>query len=65
MIKFVKDEMIKKDDVYKSHTVSVASGEPASSTSMPAARRKPGVAKPITNGKLLKAGGPSKAPAVS
>ncbi|KAH8835554.1 myosin-1 [Flagelloscypha sp. PMI_526] len=59
-IKFVKDEMVKKDDTYKSHTVHVASGEPASSVSRPPAKRKAGVVRPITSGKLLKAGGPSK-----
>lgn len=30
-MKFVKDEKIKRDDVYKSHVVSVPSGEPANS----------------------------------
>jgi len=58
-IQFVRDETIAKDDVYKSHTVHVPSGEPPSSTSRPAARRKPGIVRPITQGKLLRAGGPS------
>lgn len=58
-IQFVRDENIAKDDVYKSHTVRVPSGEPPSSTSRPAARRKPGIVRPITQGKLLRAGGPS------
>ena len=31
LIKFQKDEMVKKDDVYKSHVVTVCSGEAASS----------------------------------
>jgi len=64
-IKFVKDETIAKDDVYKSHIVHVPSGEPASSTSRPAAKRKPGIVKPITQGKLLRAGGPSNVCPVS
>ncbi|KAI7864312.1 P-loop containing nucleoside triphosphate hydrolase protein [Spinellus fusiger] len=34
-MKFVKDEKIKQDDVYKSHVVSVPSGEPANSDSFP------------------------------
>ncbi|THV07471.1 hypothetical protein K435DRAFT_833368 [Dendrothele bispora CBS 962.96] len=59
-IKFIKDETVQKDDQYKSHTVHVPSGEPPNSTSRPPAKRKPGVVRPITEGKLLKAGGPSK-----
>ena len=58
-IAFKKDETIVRGDVYKSSTVSVATGEPASSVSKPAPRRKPGVVKPITSGKLLRPGGPS------
>ncbi|KAH7886055.1 P-loop containing nucleoside triphosphate hydrolase protein [Phlebopus sp. FC_14] len=60
LIKFVKEETITKDDVYKSHTVLVASGEPPNSTSRPPAKRKPGTVRPITQGKLLRAGGPSE-----
>lgn len=30
-MKFVKDEKVKRDDVYKSHVVNVPSGEPANS----------------------------------
>jgi len=52
-----------KEDAYKSSTVSVASGEAASSLSRPPAQRKAGVARPIANGKLLRAGGPGSAPA--
>ncbi|KAK0233583.1 P-loop containing nucleoside triphosphate hydrolase protein [Armillaria fumosa] len=59
-ITVVRDETIKKDDIYKSHTVRVPSGEPAGSLSRPPAKRKAGVVRPITQGKLLKAGGPSK-----
>jgi myosin-1 len=58
-IKFIKDETVKKDDVYKSHVVHVPSGEPPSSLSRTPAKRKPGVVRPITQGKLLRAGGPS------
>jgi len=61
-IKFTKDERIAKDDVYKSHTVSVASGEAPGSLSRPPAKRKPGIVRPITQGKLLRAGGPSEKP---
>lgn len=58
-ITFRKDETVKKDDVYKSHPVSVCSGEPATSLSMPPARRKPGIVRPVTGGKLLRPGGPA------
>ena len=58
-IKFVKDETITRDDVYKSHTVRVASGEPPNSLSRPSAKRKPGIVRPVSEGKLLRAGNPS------
>lgn len=58
-IQFIRDEKVANDDNYKSHTVRVPSGEPPSSTSRPAAKRKPGIVRPITQGKLLRAGGPS------
>ncbi|CUA68257.1 Myosin-1 [Rhizoctonia solani] len=59
LIKFIKDETVPRDDVYKSHTVHVPTGEPASSQSRPVPKPKPGQAKPITQGKLLRKGGPS------
>ena len=59
-IKFVKDETVTKDDSYKSHVVHVPSGEPPDSLSRPPAKKKPGVVRPISKGKLLRAGGPSK-----
>lgn len=58
-IKVIKDETVQKDDVYKSHAIHVPSGEPPNSVSRPPAKRKPGIVRPITEGKLLKAGGPS------
>jgi myosin-1 len=61
-ITVIKDETITKDDAYKSHKVHVPSGEPPSSVSRPPAKRKPGVVRPITQGKLLRAGGPSDKP---
>jgi len=60
-IKFIKDETVQKDDMYKSHTVHVPSGEPANSRSRLPAKRKAGVVRPITEGKLLRKGGPSGA----
>lgn len=63
VIKFTRDESVQKNDIYKSHEVRVGSGEPPNSVSRPPARRKPGVVKPVTQGKLLRPGGPGKAPA--
>lgn len=57
-ITFVKDEN-GDDDAYKSHKVHVPSGEAPNSVSRPPAKRKPGVVRPITQGKLLRKGGPS------
>ncbi|KAJ3929553.1 MAG: myosin-1 [Lentinula lateritia] len=59
-IKAVKDETIQKDDLYKSHAIHVQSGEAPTSLSRPAAKRKPGAVRPITQGKLLRPGGPTK-----
>jgi hypothetical protein len=59
-IKAAKDETVPRDDVYKSHTIHVPTGEPSNSLSRPPAKRKEGVVRPITQGKLLRAGGPSK-----
>ena len=59
-IKAMKDETVPRDDVYKSHTIHVPSGEPPNSLSRPPAKRKEGVVRPIKEGKLLRAGGPSK-----
>jgi myosin-1 len=58
-IDFKKDETIQRGDVYKSSAVSVPSGESPTSVSRPPARRKPGIVRPITQGKLLRPGGPS------
>ena len=57
-ISFTRDETVPRDDVYKSHTVHVPTGEPVNSVSRPAAKRKAGVVRPITKGKLLRPGGP-------
>jgi hypothetical protein len=60
-IKFIRDETVQppNGDIYKSHTVHAPTGEPPNSTSRPAAKRKAGVVRPITKGKLLRPGGPS------
>ncbi|KAI1793106.1 P-loop containing nucleoside triphosphate hydrolase protein [Ganoderma leucocontextum] len=64
-IKFIKDETVPRNDTYKSHTVHVPSGEPTFSQSRPVPRKKEGVVRPITQGKLLRRGGPSDKPAAS
>ncbi|KAI0368857.1 myosin class I heavy chain [Pilatotrama ljubarskyi] len=64
-IKFIKDETVQRGDMYKSHTVHVPSGEPPTSQSKPPPRPKEGVVRPITQGKLLRKGGPSDRPAPS
>ncbi|KAF7792267.1 hypothetical protein EIP86_003303 [Pleurotus ostreatoroseus] len=64
-VKFIKDETIKHGDIYKSHSVHVPSGEPPNSLSRPPAKRKEGVVRPITQGKLLRKGGPDKKPTTS
>ena len=58
-VKFIKDETVPRNDTYKSHTVHVPSGEPPSSLSRPMPKKKEGVVRPITQGKLLRKGGPS------
>ncbi|TDL28109.1 hypothetical protein BD410DRAFT_739578 [Rickenella mellea] len=64
-IKVIRDETVPRNDVYKSHTIHVPSGEPPTSKSRPPAKRKPGVVRPITQGKLLRKGGPDKPVAAS
>ncbi|RKP22979.1 myosin tail-domain-containing protein, partial [Syncephalis pseudoplumigaleata] len=61
VLKFVKNEAAGLQQTYKSHVVSVASGQPANSVSDPPCARNDAPARPITTGKLLKAGGPSPA----
>ena len=57
-VKFIKDETVPRGDLYKSHTVHVQSGEPPNSVSRPVPKKKEGVVRPITQGKLLRKGGP-------
>jgi myosin-1 len=58
-IKFIKDDTVKRDDVYKSHCVHVPTGEPSTSVSDPPCPRKEPAPRPIKSGKLLRAGGPN------
>ncbi|KAI5800470.1 myosin-1 [Pyronema domesticum] len=60
VIKSMKDPSTGLFDTYKSSTIHVSQGEPANSVSRPTPKGKPVAAKPITKGKLLKKGGPSK-----
>ena len=58
MVKAVKDPSVQRDDFYKSGTIHTNQGEPANSRSRPTPKRKPQPGKPITQGKLLRPGGP-------
>lgn len=61
-IKVVKDNMVPRDDLYKSGTIHTGPGESPNSVSKPTPRGKQVAAKPITSGKLLRAGGPGGQP---
>ncbi|KAL0094988.1 P-loop containing nucleoside triphosphate hydrolase protein [Phycomyces blakesleeanus] len=54
-MKFVKDDKIKHDDVYKSHVVHVPTGEPANSQPFPSCPVKP---RPVKQSAPRKAPGP-------
>lgn len=58
VVKTVKDPSAQIVDQYKSSTIHVGPGEPASSVSKPTPKGRPVAAKPITSGKLLTPGGP-------
>jgi myosin-1 len=62
VIKVVKDNTVQRDDLYKSGTIHTSQGEPPNSRSRPTPRPKQIPGKPITNGKLLRPGGPSGGP---
>ncbi|KAL9049654.1 MAG: hypothetical protein Q9162_007115, partial [Coniocarpon cinnabarinum] len=57
-VKAVEDPKVPRDDVYKSGQIHTGPGESPSSYSKPTPRGKRVAAKPITKGKLLKAGAP-------
>ena len=57
-VKVVKDSTVPRDDQYKSGTIHVGAGESPNSISKQTPRGKQVAAKPITSGKLLRAGGP-------
>lgn len=51
-----------RDDLYKSGTIHTGPGEPPGSRSKPTPKSKRVPGKPITNGKLLRPGGPAGGP---
>lgn len=60
-VKVVKDANVPRDDLYKSGTIHTGQGEPPNSISKKTPKGRQIAAKPITKGKLLKAGGPGGA----
>jgi myosin-1 len=62
LIKTMKDANVARDDLYKSGTIHTNQGEPPNSISKPTPRGRQVAAKPITKGKLLRAGGPGGGP---
>lgn len=62
VVKVVKDPAIARDDLYKSGTIHTGPGEPPNSVSRPTPKGKPKAGKPITQGKLLRPGGPGGGP---
>ncbi|KAI9806966.1 MAG: class II myosin [Piccolia ochrophora] len=61
-IKVVKDPQAVREDAYKSGTIHTGPGEPPGSMSKPTPRPKQIAGKPITQGKLLRPGGPGGGP---
>lgn len=61
-VKAIKDTTVPRDDLYKSGTIHVGSGEPPNSISRPTPKGKQKAGKPITSGKLLRPGGPGGGP---
>jgi len=62
LVKVVKDQAVRRDDIYKRGEIRTGPGENPNSVSKqtPKGKRIPG--KPITSGKLLRPGGPSGGP---
>lgn len=52
-VKAIKDPSVPRDDFYKSGTIHVGAGEPASSRSRRTPKGKSGRARPITQGRLI------------
>lgn len=62
IVKVVKDSTVPRDDLYKSGTIHTGQGEPPNSVSKRSPKGKPKAGKPITQGKLLRPGGPGGGP---
>ena len=62
LVKVVKDPTVPRDDLYKSGTIHTSQGEPPNSVSRRTPKAKPKAGKPITQGKLLRPGGPGGGP---
>ena len=62
LVKVVKDSTVSRDDLYKSGTIHTGQGEPPNSVSKRTPKGKPKAGKPITQGKLLRPGGPGGGP---
>lgn len=62
LVKVVKDSTVPRDDLYKSGTIHTGQGESPNSVSKRTPKGKPKPGKPITQGKLLRPGGPGGGP---
>lgn len=62
IVKVVKDSTVPREDLYKSGTIHTGQGEPPNSVSKRTPKGKPKAGKPITQGKLLRPGGPGGGP---
>lgn len=62
LVKVIKDSTVPRDDLYKSGTIHTGQGEPPNSVSKRTPKGKPKAGKPITQGKLLRPGGPGGGP---
>ena len=65
VVKAIKDPSVQRDDFYKSGAIHTGPGEPPNSISRKTPKPKPGQAKAITKGKLIRPGGPGRKPAKS
>lgn len=62
IVKAVKDQAVRRDDIYKSGEIRTGPGEPPNSPSKPTPRGRRVAGRPITSGKLLRPGGPGGQP---
>jgi len=62
VVKAVKDQAVRRDDIYKSGEIRTGPGEPPNSVSKPTPKGRRVAGRPITSGKLLRPGGPGGQP---